>query len=275
MIGLINVLHRALDVFFIPFGRLDPFWGMFAISAITGVIMLIVYKYTSNQAAILAVKDRIKAGLIEAWIYREDVRMMLKAQAGVVAANGKYIFLNLKPLIVMFLPVLLLLVHLNFRYGMRPLAPGEETVIKSFRTTAMAADDMDEKLIVPDGVQIETEGVRIEERGEVAWKIKVLRAGVFPLKINAGGADYDFTLYADKFGSRISTLRTSSVFDAFFYPGEPALPSSGVLKNIEISTPTLSPRIPGTDWKPNWLIQYFILSLAVGLALRGPFKVEI
>jgi hypothetical protein len=276
MVNIINAIQKALDLFFVPFNRLEPFWGMLAVSAVTGVLMLIVYKYTSNQKGITRVKDQIKAGLLEAWIYREDVPLMLKAQGSVMIANLKYMALNLKPLVVMMIPVLILLVHLNFRYGMRPLAPGEETIVKTQRETAVTADQMDEALVTPKEIEIRTKGVRIEDRGEVDWRIRVFKTGEYNLKISAGGQDYSKRLIVGDFGTRISSrAATSNLSDAFFYPGEPALPAGGVLKRIEINYPTMAPTIPGTDWRPHWLVQYFVLSLIVGFALKGPLKVDI
>ncbi len=275
MTAIINILHRAFDLFFVPFARLDPFWGMLAVSAVTGVLMLIVYKYTSNQAAIARVKDIIKAHLLEAWIYREDVGLMLRAQVAVLRANMKYIALNLQPLLVMIVPVLFILVSLNFRYGTRPLEVGEEIVVKTFRKTAVTADKMDERLETPDGVEVLTPGVRIEERGEVGWRVRILKKGAYTVTVLAGGREYTIRLVAGSFGTRVASRRYASIGGAFFYPGEPALPSDGVLSRIEINYPTLSPAIPGTKWRPHWLIQYFVLSLIFGLALRGPFKVEI
>jgi len=276
MISSINALHRVLDLFFRPFERFDPFWGMLAVSAVTGVLMLIVYKYTSNQAAIVRVKDQIKAHLMEAWIYREDVPIMLKAQGAVLLANLKYMALNLQPLLVMFLPVLILLVHLNFRYGMRPLKAGEEIVVKTLRKTAVTAPEMDEKLEVPNGVVVETPGIRIEERGEVDWCVKVLQNGAYSLNITAGGQQYSQQLIAGDFGFRMAPRSSAgSLSDAFFYPGAPPLSSDSTLERIEMSYPSQSPAIPGTNWRPHWLIQYFVLSLIFGFALKGPLKVEI
>ena len=275
MMSFLNTLHRALDVFFKPFERFDPFWGMLVVSAVTGVLMLIVYKYTSNQAAIVRVKDKIKAHLLEAWIYREDVPLMLKAQGAVLLANLKYMALNLQPLVVMLIPVLILLVHLNFRYGMRPLKPGEETIVRTLRKTAVAATEMDESIRFSQGGVIETHGVRIEERGEVDWRIKAPQTGD-SLTITAGGREYSKKLQVGDFGQWV-TPRSSvgGLSDAFFYPGDAPLPSDGVLERIEVTYPTQSPAIPCTNWRPHWLIQYFVLSLIFGFALKGPFKVEI
>jgi len=276
MSAILNAVHAALDVFFIPFEAMAPFWGMLAVSLVTGVLMLLVYKYTSNQDALARVKDRIKAHLLEAWMYREDVTVMLRAQASVLRANLRYVLLNMKPLAVMIIPVVILLVHMNFRYGMRPLRPGEETVVKSVRKQAVPADEMDEKLVAPEGVRVMTPGVRIEERGEVAWRVKALEEGEYVIKIKAGDEVYGKRLVVGKPGVRLTPLRfASGLAYAFFYPGEPVLPGDGVLGRIEINYPFDSPAIPGTDWKPHWLIQYVVLSVIFGLILKKPFNVEL
>ncbi len=276
MSAILNAIHAVLDVFFIPFEAIAPFWGMLAISLVTGVLMLIVYKYTSNQDALAQVKDRIKAHLLEAWIYREDVAVMLRAQLSVLRANLKYVALNLKPLAVMIIPVVIILVHLNFRYGMRPLKPGEETVVKSVRQEVVTAEKMDEKLLAPEGIEVQTNGVRIEERGEVAWRVKAVREGRYILEVDAGDKTYKKTLVVGEPGVRLSSRRfASGLVDAFFYPGESVLPEEGALGKIEISYPFDSPAIPGTDWKPHWLIQYVVLSIIFGLAFKRPFNVEL
>ncbi len=35
MTGLMNALHKALDIFFLPFDSIAPFWGMLVVSAVT------------------------------------------------------------------------------------------------------------------------------------------------------------------------------------------------------------------------------------------------
>lgn len=276
MSAILNAIHDALDVFFIPFEAIAPFWGMLAVSLVTGVLMLVVYKYTSNQDALARVKDRIKAHLLEAWIYREDVAVMLRAQVSVLRANFKYVALNMKPLAVMIIPVVIILVHLNFRYGMRPIRPGEETVVKSVRKEAVTADKMDEKLVAPEGIRVETAGVRIGERGEVAWRVKAVKEGTYALKIKAGDKVYEKTLVVGEPGVRLASRRfASGLVDAFFYPGESVLPDEGSLGKIEINYPLDSPAIPGTGWKPHWLLQYVVLSIIFGLAFKKPFRVEL
>ncbi|HEV3116830.1 MAG TPA: hypothetical protein VGY58_07250, partial [Gemmataceae bacterium] len=53
-----NVLGRSL---LSPIGMLPGWLSATLVSAITGVLLLIVFKYTSNQRAIKRVRDGIKA----------------------------------------------------------------------------------------------------------------------------------------------------------------------------------------------------------------------
>jgi len=110
----------------------------------------------------------------------------------------------------------------------------------------------------------------------VDWRVRVLQSGVYSLNITAGGQHYSQPLIVGDFDVRIAPRSsTGSLSDAFFYPGAPPLPSDGALQRIEVSYPSQSPAIPGTNWRPHWLIQYFVLSLIFGFALKGPLKVEI
>jgi uncharacterized membrane protein (DUF106 family) len=275
MTGILNIIHIGLDYFFRPLAGMPPFWGMFAISAVTGVLMVIIYKYTSNQEGIARAKELIKAHLLETWIYREQVEVMLRAQKKVLWANLIYMAHNFKPLLVMMIPVLILLIDINFRYGLEPISPGQSVLLETTRRDAVAIEEMDEAIEVPAGVTLDAPPVHIETLGKTIWRLKVNAPGRYILKIKAGGAEFDKSLDAGEQGPRVVSSRSQSVVDNIFYPGEPALPKEGVLKSIEINYPTQSPAIPGTPWRPHWLIQYFVISIIFGFILKGPLKVEI
>lgn len=264
-----------MDIFFVPFAGVSPFWGLFAMSAVTGVLMVIVYKYTSNQAGIARAKERIKGHLLETWIYREQVSVMLRAQRKVLKENLVYMGLNLKPLAAMMIPVLLILIDLNFRFGMAPIPPGATTIIIATREKAVAVDEMDESIALPHGLRLDGPPVRVESKGETYWKVGVAAPGRYMLKITSGGKVYEKSLDAGSQGIRVAPLRSVSVEDAIFYPGEPAMPSGGTLESIEVIYPSQSPEIPWTNWRPHWIIQYFVLSIIFGFIVKGPLKVEI
>lgn len=273
---IINKIHIVLDYFFVPFQNISPFWGLVAISFVTGVLMVLVYKYTSNQSAIAEVKNKIKGHLLETWIYREQVRVMLKAQRKVLVANLKYMLLNLKPLAFMLLPVLIILVNLNFRYGLRPLRAGEATIFMTQRLTAVPVEEMTEELIVPAGVTVEAPAVRVESDGTTYWRVSANAPGQYVLKVKTAQGEYEKILDVGEFGKRrITPLRTMKFWDNFFYPGETLLPKDCPFVSMEIVYPSEHPKIPGTNLAPHWIIQYFVLSIIFGFLVKGPLKVEI
>lgn len=273
---LVNDIHSILDYFFVPFQNLSPFWGMLAVSFVTGVLMVLVYKYTSNQAAIAEVKNKIKGHLLETWIYREQVRVMLRAQKKVLLANFKYMFLNMKPLAFMLIPVLFILVNLNFRYGVRPLKPGESAVLAAHRVTAVPVEEMTDELVVPPGVTVESPPVRVESEGITYWRISAHAPGRYVLKVKITAGEYEKILDVGDFGKRrVFPLRAMKFWDNFFYPGESKLPKDSPFVSMEVIYPSEHPRIPGTNWRPHWIIQYFVLSIIFGFLVKGPLKVEI
>ena len=60
--GVLNVILEAVfDVLFAPFRSLGPWPGMIFISLATGILMLLIFKKTSNQEGIKRAKNQIKA----------------------------------------------------------------------------------------------------------------------------------------------------------------------------------------------------------------------
>ena len=113
--GIFNIL-------LFPFRELSPWFGMIFVSLITAFLMLWVFKLTSNQAGIRKAKNAIKAHLLELRLFKDNMRISLKAQGRIVRANMSYIACNSKPMLVMILPLLLILAQLNL-WRFRKLGP--------------------------------------------------------------------------------------------------------------------------------------------------------
>ena len=59
-----KIITWIFDILFYPFAGLHPVWGLIFISVITGVLMLLIFKVTSNQAGIRKTKSHIQAYLL-------------------------------------------------------------------------------------------------------------------------------------------------------------------------------------------------------------------
>src|ERR1035438_10722067 len=61
-------------------------------------------------------------------LFTDEPSLVWKAQAGLLAANARYIGLMLAPAIALAVPMVLLFAHLEAWYGLAPLPPGRETL---------------------------------------------------------------------------------------------------------------------------------------------------
>ena len=105
-----------------------PGAALVIISVVTGVVMTIVFRYTSNQRALRAAADRTKAMLVGMRLFKDDLRTALRYQGGLVRATGSRLLHSLPPMIVLIVPVVVVLVQLAHRFEWRLLGIGEDAV---------------------------------------------------------------------------------------------------------------------------------------------------
>jgi len=185
---IINILFTGC---YFPFRWLPPIWGITWISLITGIIMLFIYKIVSNQDGIVEVKKQIHARIFEVRLFQDNLSLIKKAIKEIFIYNLKYMYYALKPLAVMLIPVLIILIQLNFRVGYAPLETGESynLVIKM---KEFSGDKLPEiELEAPAGVQVETPAIRIPETGEVVWRIKAVKEEENTVKFSFNGNNFE------------------------------------------------------------------------------------
>jgi len=125
-------MNAALTAFFdfllTPFNSLDPFWTLMILSLLAGVLMLLIFRSTSNQAKIKEVKDKMKAHLLEISLFKDSPAIILSAQKNLLLYNAQYMKYALKPMLYMILPISMMLIHLDGWFGYRPLKVGESAI---------------------------------------------------------------------------------------------------------------------------------------------------
>ncbi len=259
----------------LPFRGLSPWIGLAVVSLLTALLMLGVYKLTSDQATIRRAKDRIKAHLLEMRLYKDNMRATLGAQAGVLKANLTYLGANLKPLAVMIVPLVLILAQLSLWYDRAPLQPGEETLLKVGLASGADPLTLDLALEPPAGVEVTSPPVRIADEHEVVWRLKAVSPGEGRLLLRTGGRTIGKTVtVGGRRLTRISSIASrGSLVSRVLYPGEAPLPAGTAVRSVELLYPAAGLRAFGLD--VHWLVAYLVLSIVFGFALKGVFKVEI
>ncbi len=270
-----SLLGKAFAILVLPFRSLHPWWAMLLVSLLTGLLMLIIFKYTSNQAGIRRTKDRIKAHILEMRLYQNSLAASFSAQGGILKANLRYMSHSIKPLAVMIVPVLLILIQLNFWFGYASLETNQPTVLKVKLKDNINPMELDAKLMPISGLNIETQALRIEEENEIDWRISFDERGTYSLEIELGPERVVKSVaVAQPALNRLSPRRVERRFwDQLFYPTEPPLDAASAVKRIEVSY--ASAGLPLLGWRMHWLIAFFILSVLFGFALKGLFGVEI
>lgn len=258
-----------------PFRGLSPWFGMTAVSLLTALLMLEVYKHTSNQAAIRRAKDRIKAHLLEMRLYKDNMRASFAAQGAIVKANLAYMAANLKPLAVMIVPLVLILAQLSLWYDRAPLRPGEETLVKAGLEATADPVSLGLELETPPGLEITAPAVRVPDLHEVVWRVKALAPGTGRLVLRTGGRAIEKSVAVGGGPmAKVSALASrGSLWKHVLYPGEAPLPAGTSVRTVEVLYPARTLKAFGLN--VHWLVAYLVLSIVFGFAFKGVFKVEI
>lgn len=265
-----HYLAIAFDWLMAPLYRLHPWVGMIAISVITTVFVLIVYKYTSNQAAILRAKDRIKAHLMAMSLYKDSLRIIGASVVSIFWMNLRYLALNIVPLLFMILPVSLVMANLDGWFGYAPLEVGEHALL----VLELDPDDCmrdDLRLTTSSGVVVDAPPVRVPSKGEITWRIRPVSEGRHEVNVELGEKKIVEQIYVGGVSERLSVKRGSGdLLESFLYPGKPIPTESGV-RSLRLTYSTAEMNAFG--WELHWVYVYLILTLVLAFASKGLFKV--
>ena len=269
-----KIVTAIFDVVLSPLSGVAPIWGLLIVSAVTGVVMVAIFKYTSNQAGIKGAKDKISAYLMEIRLFKDDMRVMFSAQGKILRTNLTYMRYAVTPMLFMIAPVVLIIAQLAVRYIDRPLRPGDAVLVKlqmeefSFDETTPMSDE------TGDGLRLETPILRIPSRGEIDFRIGVLKDGDQELTIHIGDETLTHPVIVSDRVRRVYSSRTKADFwNMLLFPGQPPIPEASSIKEISAKLPPQTVSLFG--WEINWLILFFIASVIAGYSLKGVFGVEV
>ncbi len=275
--NFINIIFNSFfDIFFYPFRSVDSIYGLCAISLLTSIIALPIFKYTSNQDGIKRVKARIMGHILELRLFKDDIRIILSAQKNILKFNVIYLRYTLKPLIFMMIPMVVIIIHTAVRYEYRPLHPGESAIVKVklHNPDELPMQDREIVLTVSEGLSIDTPPLRIDGGKETYWRVRAEREGILKLGFKARDMEVGKKVLVSGKVTRLSseTLK-SGIVNSFFNPGGPSLPEGTILESVLVTYPHA--KIIFFGWDIHWLILFFIFTLGFGFILMKPFNVRL
>jgi hypothetical protein len=268
-------LRPAFDLLLAPFAAGPPIVSLVLVSLLVSVLMLVVFKRTSDQAALAAVKRKIHAGLFEIRLFNDDLRAILRAQGEILRHNLTYLRLSLWPMVFLLPPLVLVIAQLQFHYGYEGLRPWQKTLLEvDLDPVAAGATRPQATLEVPAGLRAETEAAWIPAESQLFWRLVAEREGDYEIGLDVAGAHVTKTVRVTPRTVRLSPVRVDSGFlSQLLYPAEPPLPADSPVRAVHLSYPGREVSVLG--YRMHWMIPFFVLSIVFAFALRGLFKVTI
>ena len=274
IVSWVNVLTNAFGRFFLaPIAMLPGWLSNTIISAVTGVFLLVIFKYTSNQGAIGKIRDDMKAHILALKLFKDSISVTLRAEARVFKGALLLLFHAIPPMLVMIIPISLLLAQMSLWYQSRPLLPGEVAVM-TVKLNGSVGGRWPTVNIEPAPVAEVTVGpVRVFSRREICWEIKALENGNHRITLHVDRHQIEKELAIGDGFMRVSSTRPAwSWANILMNPAEKPFAIDSIVQSVNIGYPDRLSWTSGTDW---WLIYFFIASMVSALILRPFMKVRI
>jgi len=269
----LNAVADALGrLLLAPLGVLPGWLSATIVSAATGVLMLLAYKYTSNQRAIKRVRDDINAQLLALKLFKDSASVALRAQGRLLVGAFRLMVLAVVPMLVMVVPVCLLLGQLALWYQSRPLQIGEEAVMTLKLGGTADSSWPDIRLQPMDAMEITLGPVRVLSKRIICWNIKARASGYQRVVFHVDGQAIDKELAIGDGFMRVSTHRPRWDWsEVLLHPGEQPFGPEAPVQSIEIDYPERDSWTSGTD---SWVLYWFGVSMLAGLCFRPLLKVN-
>jgi hypothetical protein len=263
-----RVLTRLFDLAMAPLDRLAPVTGLVLMSLATAVAVLLAFKWTANQAALVAAKRAMQAEIFEMRLFNDDLAALFRAQGQALRHTLRYLRLSIVPTLWLMVPMLALLLHMEFRFGYTGLTTGEAALVKVRFTGAPPQASLE----APDAVAVETPGVLLPSDREIVWRVRPRAPGSYELRVHMESTVLSKTLVVSDAVARRSPIRPpNDLLNQLLYPSEPPLPGGKGLTAITIAYPRRAYSVAG--WNIGWSGLYLALTLAFALLLRRPVGV--
>ena len=277
-----SLLNRALvqlfDLLVLPFRGMPALVGLTVISALVSAGMLLAFARISDQEALDQIKRRITAGVYEIRLYKDDLRTIFSAQFMTFRHTLTYFRLSMVPMLWIMLPIVIVVVQLQFQYGYQPLQPGESTLVTVELTEEGAAavaetDGRGVTLEAPQGVRVETPVVWIPSLREAGWRVSAESSGDHELVVHIGDENVTKSLRVSGTTALRSPVRPSGLLGQMIYPAERPLRGGSAVEAIRVGYADADINLLG--WETHWLIAFFILTMVFAFALAKPMGVKI
>ena len=227
----------------------DPLWAIAVLSFIISLVIVLIYKWMTDQKEMKQLKDDLSAYQKKMKGSKDNPEKLMKMQKEAMSLNMKYMGKSMKPTLITFIPIILIFGWMNTHFAFEPLMPGEEFTLKLAMEKGVEGDI---SISVPEGLEIIGEETQQISERIATFKLKGEEGEYFAtIESNEEEVDKEILITnARKYASQIETYK------------------SDVFKSAELGNRTLK-----VVWKLSWIWIYIISAVAFSMLLRKVLKV--
>ena len=254
----------------------SPLAIVVVVSLAVGLLMVVLFGYTSDQKAIGIAKDQLKAHLLAVRLYRDQIPVVMGSYGKILRGTGRYLKLAFKPLLYVIIPITLLMVQVDRYLGQTPIPVNAPFLLTVHATSRADLGWLNDTVLdLPPEITTTAPPVYIPAENEIVVRLVGSKEGKYELKIPDGpGQIATKTVCVGGDLPRISTVRLRGHFwSRMFLSAEPPLPENTPLDSISINYPDRNIEIAG--YGMNWIWLFFILSMVAGFIFKELLGIQI
>ncbi len=135
------LINGFFDILLIPFRTLPHFWGLLFISLLSGLGMIMVFKFVSNQDKILRLRRRMGGEILGILLHLSSPGTVMNFAGKLIWSNTLYLGYLLKPLLVIAIPFMLVWGQLDARYGSAVMDESDPVTVTVFFENGLPLKD--------------------------------------------------------------------------------------------------------------------------------------
>jgi len=266
--------HAMAVVAFKFFLLASPLAIVVVLSLVVGLLMVVLFGYTSDQKAIGIAKDQLKAHLLAVRLYRDQIPVVMGSYGKILRGTGRYLKLAFKPLLYVIIPITLLIVQIDRYLGASPIPPNAPFLL-TVNLAGQTSDALnDVTLDLPPEITMTAPPVHIPAENQIVWRLAGSKEGKYEVTVAAAGQSAAKAVCVGSDLPRISTVRLRGHFwSRMFLSAEPALPENSPIESISINYPDRNIEIAG--YGMNWIWLFFTLSMVAGFIFKELLGIQI
>lgn len=250
----------------------SPLVLVVVLSIVIGLLMVVLFGYTSNQKAIGVAKDQLKAHLLAVRLFQDQLHVVVGSYGRILRGTARYLRLAFMPLLYVIIPLTLLIIQLDRYLGLTAFQPNVPFLLTVKANSGDVLDGISIEL--PPEIAVSAPAVHVAADREVTWRLMASTPGTYDLHLHAASDKASKIVRVSPDLERLSPVRFRGHFwERLFYSAEPALPDGSPFEAITVSYAERTIELAG--YEINWIWLFFILSMVAGYIFKELLGIKI